>query len=34
VPCAGIHPLIHEVDKLIRQANRDLLAHTKMVADW
>lgn len=34
VPCAGIHSLVHEVDEIIREANRDLLAHTKTVANW
>lgn len=34
VPDACIHSLIHEIDEIIREANRDLLTHTKTVADW
>lgn len=34
MPCSSIHPLVHEVHEIVREANGDLLAHTKTVADW
>jgi hypothetical protein len=31
---AGVDYLVDEVDKVVWQSNRDLLAHPKMVAKW
>lgn len=34
VACTSVHSLVHKIDKIIGETNRDLLAHTKTVADW
>lgn len=31
---AGVDDLVNEVNKVIREPHRDLLAHPKMVAEW